>query len=188
MVTNREWLTSEVEQNFGRQPAPICNRYATIGPMPDQTLLMLLDEIRRRTLAMLDSVNDEQARWTPAETDNSILWHGGHAYTVVEYCVMESLGRQPVIPSGWHEVFSWHSQPKKVAADAWPALSVVVDHLKEQYTRLRTLMQELSEHDLLAPATIRPQRSVRYWIVHSLHDESLHCGEMWLLRKMLASQ
>jgi hypothetical protein len=46
--------------------------------MPDQSLLLLLDEVRDKTLQVLHAVDPRHARWT-------ILWHAGHAYILAEW-------------------------------------------------------------------------------------------------------
>src|SRR5271157_1534891 len=52
--------------------------------MPDKCLLLLLDEVRAKTLRILKSVPAEHARWAPPGLHNTILWHAGHAYVLVE--------------------------------------------------------------------------------------------------------
>ena len=79
--------------------------------MPDKCLLLLLDEVRAKTLRILKSVPPEHARWAPPGLQNTILWHAGHAYVLVEWVTMKSLGRTPQIPDGWFEMFSWESHP-----------------------------------------------------------------------------
>jgi len=87
--------------------------------MPDKCLLLLLDEVRAKTLRILKSVPADQARWAPPGLhNNTILWHAGHAYVLVEWVTMKSLRRTPQIPDGWYEMFSWESRPNLVPAGA----------------------------------------------------------------------
>jgi hypothetical protein len=74
-----------------------------------------------------------------------------------------------------------------VPADRFPSLSKIIDHLESQYKRLRKLIRELSEEQLDSQSAGNPQRSVRSSILHGLHDEACHSGEMHLLRKMQAA-
>ena len=46
-------------------------------------------------------------------------------------------------------------------------------------------MGALSPEQLDAPEPANPERTVRYAIVHGLHDEARHSGEISLLRKMM---
>jgi hypothetical protein len=63
--------------------------------MPDKCLLLLLDEVRAKTLRILNSVPAESARWAPPGFQNTTLWHAGHAYVLVEGLTMKSLERIP---------------------------------------------------------------------------------------------
>jgi hypothetical protein len=152
--------------------------------MPDKCLVLLLDEVRSKTLRILKSVPPEHTRWAPRGLQNTILWHAGHAYVLVEWVTMKSLRRTPQFPEGWFEMFSWESHPAQVAADRFPQLSEVVHHLESQHKRLRKLIGELSEEQLSSQSASNPKRSVRSTILHGLHDEACHCGEMHLLNKM----
>jgi hypothetical protein len=156
-------------------------------PMPDKCLLLLLDEVRGKTIRILKSIPDEYARWAPEGLHNTILWHAGHAYVLVEWLTMKSLERTPEIPAGWFEMFSWESSPELVPADGWPPLSEVVDLLEAQRNRLGDVIRSLSDEQLGRPSPANPKRSVRSAILHGLHDEACHSGEMYLLVKMQAA-
>ena len=155
--------------------------------MPDTSLLMLLDEVRGKTLRVLHGVSDRQALWAPAGLHNSILWHAGHCYVLVEWLTMQALGLQPQAPDGWFEMFNWKSRPATVPRELWPALEDVARELVSQHGRLRPLIAELSTSQLDDVLPDRSGRTVRYCILHALHDEACHAGEIWLLRKMLAA-
>lgn len=152
--------------------------------MPDETLLVLLDEVRGKTLRFLGGVTDEHARWSPPGLQNGILWHAGHCYILAEWLALEALGREPEAPEGWYEMFSWESRPGAVPAGRWPRLDAVVDRLVDQHRRLRQAIGEATEDRLAGPTPGNPDRTVRYSVVHGLHDEACHSGEILLLRKM----
>ena len=44
-----------------------------------QAILILLDEVRTKTLKLLEGTPDECLLFAPAGTQNHILWHAGHA-------------------------------------------------------------------------------------------------------------
>jgi hypothetical protein len=48
----------------------------------------------------------------------------------------------------------------------------------------RHRLAETTEDRLAAPTSGGPDRTVRFSVVHGLHDEACHCGEILLLRKM----
>jgi hypothetical protein len=152
--------------------------------MPDETLLVLLDEVRGKTLRFLQGVDDEQARWSPPGLQNTILWHAGHTYILAEWLGLKAMGHDPQVPEGWFEMFSWESRPALVAPECWPRLDEVVGRLVDQHHRLRRAIRKATEDWLAAPAAGHGDRTVRFSIVHGLHDEACHSGEILLLRKM----
>jgi hypothetical protein len=106
--------------------------------MPDPTLLTMANEIRGKTLRLLDGVPPDAARYTGPGLSNSVLWHAGHALMLVEHlCIVPATGGAPQYPQGWFEMFAWNSRPATVPPGAWPALADVVERLKEQLDRLR---------------------------------------------------
>jgi hypothetical protein len=155
--------------------------------MSDQSLLMLLDEVRGKTVRILRDVLDEESHWAPPGLHNHILWHAGHSYVLVESLVTEAIGDLPQIPEGWFEIFSWESNPAKVASYRWPLLTQVISKMAEQQNRLRKLIAGLNDAQLSQPLPGRGNHTARYAIMHGLHDEACHSGEIWLLRKLIRS-
>jgi hypothetical protein len=153
--------------------------------MADKTLLMLLDDVRGKTLGELKDLGETHARWAPPGLQNSCLWHGGHAYMVTEFLTARALGIPAQMPEGWMKMFSWESNPAHVPPESWPTLVVVREALIAQHQRLRELIAGLSEEQLDALEKGNPSRTVRYAILHGLHDEARHSGEISLLRKMM---
>jgi hypothetical protein len=153
--------------------------------MSDQSLLLLLNEVRGKTLRLLQGVRDNEAHWAPAELHNHILWHAGHSFVLVESLATEAIGDLPQIPEGWFDIFSWKSNPAQVAPYRWPPLAQIVIRLADQHVRLRQLIERLSEEELSKPLLGRGDQTVRYAILHGLHDEACHSGEIWLLRKLI---
>ncbi len=153
--------------------------------MPDESVVLLIDEVRGKTLRLLHAVSEEDARWAPPGLQNTILWHAGHAYLLLEWLTMKALGRTPHLPKGWYQLFSWDSRPASIPADGWPTLAEVVTRLGEQHERMISLVKGFSIGALAEPAADHPDVSVRFAILHALHDEACHCGEIHLLRKLL---
>ncbi|HUB23957.1 MAG TPA: DinB family protein [Tepidisphaeraceae bacterium] len=154
--------------------------------MADETLLLLTKDVRGKTLRILEGITDEQARYAPPGLQNSILWHAGHSLVVVEHLsVMPATGKGPSYPKEWFDKFSWTSKPATVTE--WPKVHEVIERLKRQFETLMAAISGLSEQQLAA-ATGDPAkgRNVRWSILHGLHDEAGHQGEMWLLKKLQA--
>jgi len=152
--------------------------------MADESILLLLEEVRGKTRRLLDSVSEADARWAPPGLQNTILWHAGHAYLLLEWLTMKALGRTPHLPEDWYELFSWDSHPASIPAAHWPTLAEVIVRLEEQHERMRQVFQRLSEQALSEPAADHPETSIRFAVVHALHDEACHCGEIHFLRKL----
>ena len=71
--------------------------------MADESILLLFEEVRGKTRRLLDSLSEDDARWAPPGLQNTILWHAGHAYLLLEWLTMKALGRTPNLPDGWYE-------------------------------------------------------------------------------------
>jgi hypothetical protein len=155
--------------------------------MQSGSLTDWLDEVRGKTLRVLDGVSESVAHWSPPGLRNHILWNAGHAYVVVERLTMESLGNSPRIPPGWFEMFGWDSDPARVAADRWPTLAAVVGALHEQRERLRPLIAALGHDELSKPSPRGGDRTIWRTILHALHDEARHSGEISVLLKLIAA-
>jgi len=153
--------------------------------MSDKSLVRMFEEVRWQTLRILDGVDEQAARWAPHGLQNTILWHAGHAFIVAESCTMQSLGRTPAYSDSWFSIFSGRElTPQDVPAEGWPVLDSVVTELRNQRDRLVELYRSLTESQLVAQAVHKPQRTVRYMILHGIYDEAAHGGETWLLRKL----
>jgi hypothetical protein len=153
----------------------------------DDSLLLLANEVRGKTLWLLDGITDEMARCAAPGLANSILWHAGHALVVVESLgVAPATGRPPELPEGWFDTFSWDSDPRTVKV--WPAIAEVVAALREQLPRLTAAIAALSPGQLDQFIGPPHDATLRYVLVHGLHDEANHQGEIWLLRKMVAKR
>lgn len=150
----------------------------------DLTLIEMAKQVRGKTLRLLNGVDDEMAHYTPAGLHNTILWHAGHALVVVENLAMvHPFGTHPAYPEGWFELFGWNSKPAEVKA--WPSMSDVHAQLLSQRERLVNFLSEIDssalDETVGEPPNQQPRRGV---IVHGLHDEACHQGEIYLLRKL----
>jgi hypothetical protein len=68
----------------------------------------------------------------------------------------------------------------------WPAVSAVKSALRDQLQRLTSVLKAVTPEQLAR--VVDPPHTLRYSITHGLHDEAIHSGEMWLLRKMYAKR
>ena len=152
--------------------------------MADQTLLFLARDIRGKTLKIIEDVTEQQAKFAPPGLHNSILWHAGHALVVVEHLSIKAANAKPSdYPAEWLEKFSWESKPATVKQ--WPTLAEVKAKLVVQSQNLTAAIEGLSEEQLSrSVGDPTKNRNVRWSILHGLHDEACHSGEIWLLKKL----
>jgi hypothetical protein len=152
--------------------------------MSDQTLILLAKDVRGKTMRILDGLTDEQSRFAAPGLCNSILWHAGHAIVVVEHVSVAPLaGGKLAYPRGYFETFSWKSDPRTVTT--WPTIAEVRQQLVSQLSRLLALLESTDEQTLAMATDPARGRTIRWSVMHGLHDEANHQGEMWLLRKLL---
>jgi len=151
--------------------------------MANETLQLLAREVRGKTFKILDGVSEAEARFVPPGLNNSIIWHAGHAFTVVEVLsVSAATGRPAQYPDGWYDLFSAKSKPTRDSK--FPPLAQVIEALRNQLELLLSAIEPLNSQQLAVMIDPARNRTVRYNILHGLHDEANHQGEMWLLRKL----
>jgi hypothetical protein len=153
----------------------------------DHSLMLLAKEIRTKTLKILDGLTDAEAHFKAPNLDNSILWHAGHSYCVVESLATARIANRPAeYPPAWFETFSWKSTPATVTT--WPTLAEVRDKLTDQIAKLLPQIESLSEDQLSKIIDPTRNATLRWAIIHAFQDEAGHQGEMHLLKKMLKKQ
>ena len=155
--------------------------------MADETLSLLAKEVRSKTLKLLEGVDERQAHFAAPQLANTILWHAGHAIIVNEHLgMMPATGRPPAYPAGWFEKFGWQSNPAEVTD--WPSLEEVREQLRMQLERLTAAIESLTPQQMQRVVNPERGRTLRYSILHGLHDEANHQGELYLLKKMYAKR
>ena len=84
-------------------------------------------------------------------------------------------------PHDWIDLFRGGSNPATVTN--WPPLADVVTALKDQRTRLLAQVDANDDIDkVLGPAP--RNRTLRGMVVHAMHDEAGHQGDVHLLKKL----
>jgi len=143
----------------------------------------LAREVRQDTLQILVATQAAWLTWAPPQTANHILWHAGHALWLQDVMCVQPLGGSSELPAGWAERFGMNSFPAGISA--WLARDEVQRLLEDQLQRMLTLLADVSAAQLSQPArSLGGRRSLAGWIIHGLHDEAKHSGEMYLLWKL----
>jgi hypothetical protein len=146
----------------------------------------LAREVRRDTLKILAATENSWNTWAPEGTSNHILWHAGHAAWLLDLMCVEPITGHSELPEGWAATFGMNSQPNRVSS--WPTQKDVQRYLESQLDRILELLSDVSDEMLSGPAPgLGGHRDLLGWILHGLHDEAKHSGEMYLLWKMSRS-
>lgn len=146
-------------------------------------LAELANQVRGTTIDFLKTVPAEWLLWAPAGTSNHITWHAGHAVWVQDCLCIEPLAGRSDLPPGWNEKFGMDCQAVAETRD-WPERAELLHQLHTQLDRVLALLDEHAER----LATIGPNHDGEWdltrGVIHGLHDEARHQGEMYLLMKL----
>jgi len=144
-----------------------------------QHLEELARQVRGGTLQLLNAAPEDGLLWAPAGTSNHILWHAGHALWLQDVLGIQLLTGAGELPDGWAETFGARCRPVSETTN-WPTRSEVRALLEAQLERLLALLGGDSGQLAVGPVAER--------LIHGLHDEARHQGEMYLLLKLLRAR
>jgi uncharacterized damage-inducible protein DinB len=157
--------------------------------MPAQALIQSLDLARRRTLALVADLTDEQLTAQPASAENHPAWTLGHLFLLDAYLAdFLEPDDAPTLDERWVRVYGPDSMP---SADA--SVYMTKAELLERLDTVRAvvigaiaalpdeaLMEELPEH---APGPELP--SYHHLILHALWHEGYHAGQLAAWRRAM---
>ena len=148
-----------------------------------EALVELAWQVRGSTLQVLNAANADCLTWSPRGTNNHILWHAGHAVWLQDLLCIELLTSQSELPKDWSAMFGAKSHPDSI--EEWPSHDEVRSRLETQLSRMLEVLEQAPEDLLLqTPTRFKDQRTNLGWVIHGLHDEAKHNGEMYLLWKL----
>ncbi len=140
-------------------------------------------QVRKETLRFLAAVPDPWLTWAPEGTSNHILWHAGHALWLQDVLCVQPLTGQSELPDGWAKMFGANCRPVAATKD-WPSREETSKLLRRQLERMLELFAEHADRlNVIGPQPAAGWELVR-GIIHGLHDEAKHQGEMYLLMKL----
>ncbi len=143
----------------------------------------LARQVRERTVQILSATPDQALLWSPPGTQNHILWHAGHAVWLMDVLGIALLTGRSELPAGWVETFGMNCRPPSLTAH-WPSRKELLNLLRNQLTRYLAVLQAFPEDRLELPDDPSlARRSLAGRLLHGLHDEACHSGEMYLLLK-----
>jgi hypothetical protein len=143
----------------------------------------LANDVRNKTIHLLETTSDDLLLWAPPGTSNHILWHAGHAIWLADALCLEPILGRSMLPAAWPASFGANCRPVK-QTPTWPAKAQVLSSLRAQ---LRAVIAELgkqSDEDLDRVVSKAGNTRLGARIIHAFHDEANHQGEMYLIQKM----
>jgi len=148
------------------------------------TLQEVARQVRQDTLQILDAAELNSLTDAPPGTSNHIMWHAGHALWLQDLLCIELLTGHSELPPDWGEKFGMNCRPLHQTVD-WPDRDELTGLLQRQLQRVLELLAAASDEELTKTANpSRGPAAVSDRIIHGLHDEAKHCGEMYLLLKL----
>ena len=141
-------------------------------------------QVRRDTLQILDAAQEDWLAYAPSGTSNHIVWHAGHALWLQDVLCVRLLVGRGELPGGWAEKFGANCRPLDLTKD-WPTRDELRELLQGQLNRVLELLA--TTPDARLAETADPDRgpaAISDRIIHGLHDEAKHCGEMYLIFKL----
>jgi len=146
-------------------------------------LHMLADQVRTKTIRLLEMTAEHELCWAPPGTSNHILWHAGHALWLGDVLCLERITGRSSLPAAWAETFGQHCRPL-AQTRTWPAKALVLSLLRAQHKRILEELSRITDEQLEQVISRTSGATLGSFIVHGFHDEANHQGEMWLLLKM----
>ena len=148
------------------------------------TLQEMARQVRRDTLKILDAAEPNWLTYAPPGTSNHILWHAGHALWLQDVLCVQLLTGHDELPVGWSEKFGMDCRTVSQTKD-WPSRDELRELLQGQLRRVLQLMANTTNERLTQTAdSSRGTATIADRIIHGLHDEAKHSGEMYLIFKL----
>ncbi len=137
-------------------------------------LQIVVDEIRSRTIRQLDKTDDAEMLTPVPGLQNHLTWHAGHCLWVADRLIVEPATGASELPGGWAEAYGKDCRPPAETSE-WATRRELIDLLTKQKDRLMDLLA-------IEPASVstsgEPDAKRARQIVHAMHDEASHQGEI----------
>jgi len=148
------------------------------------TLQELTRQIRRDTLSLLDAAEPEWLTYTPPGTSNHILWHAGHILWLLDVLCIQLLNPDgSELPENWDERFGMNCA-SPASRKEWPSINELKDLLHAQLYFVLDLLEDADEEVAEVADSSKGHATIEGRIIHALHDEAKHSGEIYLLMKL----
>jgi uncharacterized damage-inducible protein DinB len=134
-----------------------------------------LTHLRESAIFKLEELNEEQLRWKPAPTANSlgaIVVHLGYA----ERLWLRVFFAGETMDMGWR-------QRMFVVPDGWSAADVV-DFYRAEIVAANAVLDGAASMDLASASSLRPT-TLRWVVTHLIEETARHAGHMDITRELL---
>jgi hypothetical protein len=122
---------------------------------------------------------------------NHAMWIAGHLSLVDNSFVGKFRPDGGRRPEGWDRLFGFGSQPQP-SMEAYPSSDEVLAYFRERRQMVLTVLDEMSEAELRAPAPAPGERSpiagapsVGYGFIFLAYHEGLHAGQLTVAHRAL---
>ena len=148
-------------------------------------LCELASQTRATTLTLLANCPTEKLTWCPSGTSNHTLWHAGHVLWVQDVLSIVPLGGSSELPDGWGEMFGMNCSSPRLRTE-WPSREYLHELLTTQLPTLHELYRKQEDRLSRIETPSGDGWETTRGVIHGLHDEARHQGEMHLLKKMMS--
>jgi hypothetical protein len=146
-------------------------------------LIELTKQVRGSTVQLLEGVPEDWLLWAPPTTSNHVTWHTGHSVWLQDCLCVEPLSGCSDLPSGWSKKYGMNCHPVAETHD-WPELAELLHHLHMQLDRMLALFGEHAGRLKKIGLNRDGHWDLTRGVIHGLHDEACHQGEMYFLMKL----
>jgi uncharacterized damage-inducible protein DinB len=158
--------------------------------MNGSKLMEQLQDVRQRTLSVVENLSDAQLDVVPPGFRNSIRWNLGHVFVSQEKMVFTLAGEENKSPEGYISLFAGGTAPSmwEESSIAIPTLEEITTCLRDQPGRIQEQFAGRLGDPLAEPfkaATGIVFATVEEVIHFSIYHEGLHTGVIMSLKKML---
>ena len=154
-------------------------------------LQLVASEVRSRLVRQLEKTDDADLLTPAPGLANHVAWHAGHCLWVAGHLIVEPLAGADELPAGWAETYGKDCRPPGETTE-WASRAELIDRLSRQQARIIELLGAADADPrkraaLDAPTGVAADggpKSLARRVVHALHDEASHQGEIQVLRKL----
>lgn len=146
--------------------------------------------VRGQTLKLMDGISETDADRLPEGFRNSLRWHFGHIYVVLERFAFRHLKLTEQYPEGYREAFETGTSPLDAPPGAkLPTLPELAERLSDQIVRIRAVLGDRLSERIDPPYVTGSGKSLatpEEFLSFNLYHEGMHIGIIKCYRRLLS--